>query len=51
MNPIDIMKRNASYASGYKNFPSEKQMQAKRLCRQYNRTSPDEQVKRREILQ
>lgn len=51
MKPIDIMKRNASYASGYKNFPSEKQMQAKRLCWQYNRTSPDEQVKRREILQ
>ena len=51
MNPIDIMKRNASYGSGYRNFPSEKQMKAKRLCWQYNRTSPDEQVKRREILQ
>lgn len=50
MKPIEIMKRNAHYASGYENFPSEKQLTAKRLCWQYNRTSPDDQEERRSIL-
>ena len=51
MNPIEIMKRPAVYASGYENTPSEAQNRAKQLCWEYNRTAPNEQEKRRAILQ
>lgn len=50
MEVLDIIKSSAAYISGYENIPSDKQNQAKKLCWEYNRTSPDEQEKRREIL-
>lgn len=50
MTPLEIMKRPASYASGYENFPFEMSMRAKRLCWEYNSTNPDESERRREIL-
>lgn len=51
MKPIEIMKRRAGYASGYENIPGEAQKHAKQLCWEYNRTAPNEQDKRRSILQ
>ena len=51
MNPIEIMKRPAAYASGYENTPTEAQARAKQLCWEYNRTAPNETEKRRAILQ
>ena len=51
MNPIEIMKCPAAYASGYENIPAEAQARAKQLCWEYNRTAPNEQEKRRNILQ
>lgn len=51
MQPIEIMKRQAAYASGYENIPAKEQERAKKLCWEYNRTAPDEQEKRRAILQ
>ena len=32
MDPIEIMKRPAAYASGYENTPTEAQVRAKQLC-------------------
>ena len=32
MNPLEIMKRPASYASGYENTPTEAGNYAKQLC-------------------
>lgn len=51
MDPIEIMKRPAAYASGYENTPTEAQVRAKQLCWEYNRTAPNETEKRRAILQ
>ena len=51
MNPSEIMKRPAAYASGYENTPTEAQARAKQLCWEYNRTAPNETEKRRAILQ
>lgn len=42
MDPIEIMKRPAAYASGYENTPTEAQARAKQLCWEYNRTAPNE---------
>lgn len=42
MNPIDIIKRNEKYASGYLNSPVDKQRHAKELCFKYNNASIDE---------
>ena len=51
MNALDIMKHPAAYVSGYENTPTEEQYRAKQLCWEYNRTAPNEQEKRRSILQ
>lgn len=51
MNALDIMKHPAAYVSGYENTPTEEQNRAKQLCWEYNRTAPNEQEKRRSILQ
>ena len=51
MNALDIMKSPAAYVSGYENTPTEEQNRAKQLCWEYNRTAPNEQEKRRSILQ
>ena len=51
MNALDIMKRPAAYVSGYENTPTGEQNRAKQLCWEYNRTAPNEQEKRRSILQ
>ena len=50
MDILDIMKGSAGYASGYANTPVAQQRRAKRLCWEYNRTAPDEEEKRWEIL-
>ena len=50
MDPIEIMKRPAPYASGHENAPAAAQLRAKRLCWEYNRTAPDEAERRGEIL-
>lgn len=50
MTPLEIMKRQAAYASGYENMPTKEQEHAKQLCWEYNRTAPNEQDKRRSIL-
>ncbi len=50
MDILDIMKGSTGYASGYENTPVAQQRRAKRLCWEYNRTAPDEEEKRREIL-
>ena len=51
MNVLEIMKRSAAYASGYENIPTEAQRRARQLCWEYNRTAPDQQERRRELLQ
>ncbi len=51
MTPLEIMKSDAPYASGYENSPSKEQLRAKKLCTEYNNTFPDEQDKRCAILQ
>ena len=51
MTPLDFIKSQAAYASGYENIPTEAQTRAKKLCWEYNRTSPDEKEKRGAILQ
>lgn len=51
MEPIEIMKRPVAYASGHEHTPAEARNRAKQLCWEYNRTAPDEQDKRRTILQ
>ncbi len=51
MKPIDIMKKSAKYSSGYENFPQEEAKKSKRLCFEYNNTSPDDILKRQEILE
>lgn len=50
MNPLEIMKRQAAYASGYENMPTKEQEHAKQLCWEYNQTAPNEQDKRQSIL-
>ena len=50
MNPLDIMKAPAAYASGYENTPTAAQARAKQLCWEYNQTAPNEQDKRRAIM-
>ena len=50
MNPLEIMKQNRPYASGYENTPMEKQEYAKELCWKYNQTMPKEQDERKNIL-
>ena len=45
MDPIEIMKRPAPYASGHENAPAAA-LRAKRLCWEYNRTAPDEAERR-----
>ena len=50
MESLEIMKRQAPYASGYENTPTEWQNRAKQLCWEYNRTAPSEQGKRKELL-
>lgn len=50
VDPIEIMKRPAPYASGHENAPAAAQLRAKRLCWEYNRTAPDEAERRGEIL-
>ncbi len=51
MTPLEIMKSSAAYANGYENTPVKEQQRAKKLCWEYNCTAPDEQEKRRSILQ
>ena len=51
MDPIEIMKLPAAYASGYENTPVEAGNRAKQLCWEYNQTAPCEQEKRYAILQ
>jgi acetyltransferase-like isoleucine patch superfamily enzyme len=50
MEPIDVMRRKAPYASGYGNFPSEERSRAKQLCWEYNQSAPSDGAKRAEIL-
>ena len=50
MNPIDIIRRPAAYASGYENLPQEAKLKAKQLCWEYNKTGPMEADKRQKIL-
>lgn len=51
MKPIEIMKNLKEYSSGYANFPQDEALKAKRLCFEYNNTSPLEQEKRHKILE
>lgn len=51
MNPLDTIKAPAAYASGYENTPTAAQAHARQLCWEYNQTAPNEQDKRRTILQ
>ena len=39
MDPIEIMKRPAPYASGHENAPAAAQLRAKRLCWEYKRSA------------
>ncbi len=50
MKPIDIMKNMHEYANGYENCPREEGLKAKKLCFEYNNTSPDDFEKRGKIL-
>lgn len=50
MKPIERIKQSMAYASGHKNTPMDAQLVAKQLCFEYNRTSPDKQDKRKDIL-
>ena len=50
MEPIEIMKRNEGYISGYENFPSKLSKRAKTLCYKYNKTKPSQIKKRQRIL-
>lgn len=50
MKPIEIMKRPTAYSSGYEKFPKDESQNAKQLCWEYNKTSPDELEKRQAIL-
>lgn len=45
------MKSPTAYASGFENIQVNEQRRAKKLCWEYNQTSPDEQGKRQKILQ
>lgn len=47
---IELMKTKDSYKSGYENFPSDLSLKAKKLCYEYNNTSPVENDKRHAIL-
>ena len=51
MEPLEIIKCSAAYVSGYENIPQQAQKRAKQLCWEYNRTLPEEEEKRRAILQ
>ncbi len=44
------MQEKVSYANSYEVAPNEKQERAKMLCWEYNRTAPNEQEKRQQIL-
>ena len=50
MTPLDFIKSQAAYASGYENIPIEAQARAKKLCWEYNQTAPDEKERRGAIL-
>ncbi len=47
---LEIMKNNDSYKSGYLNCPGDLSLKAKKLCYEYNNTSPEENDKRISIL-
>ncbi len=50
MNIAEIMKTNKNFAYKHSNELLDVQKKAKNLCWEYNRTSPDEEEKRSEIL-
>lgn len=47
---LEIMKSNSAYKNGYLNCPSDESLKAKKLCYEYNNTSPEENDKRIAIL-
>ena len=51
MELLDYLKSSEGYMGQNRNIPPELKEKAQRLCWEYNRSAPDEQQKRREILQ
>lgn len=50
MDYLELLKQNKPYASCYLDMPNHYQITSKKLCFEYNHTSPDDIQKRREIL-
>lgn len=50
MNYLELLKQNKPYASCYLDMPNHYQITSKKLCFEYNHTSPDDIQKRRGIL-
>lgn len=50
MDMTELMNRREGYCAYFKAIPSELQIKAKKLCLEYNKTSPDENQLREEIL-
>ena len=51
MDLLDILKRPEGYVGQNRNLPSEWKAAAQHLCWEYNQLPPDQQARRREILQ
>ena len=47
---LDIMKSNVGYVAEHNDYTREIQMKAKRLTYKYNKTEPDDEENRRNIL-
>ena len=50
MDFTEIMKQKIDYCSRHTDMPMELQQKAKKLCWEYNKTSPDEKEERSRIL-
>ena len=50
MTILEIMKESKGYNSSFIDMPNDLQKNAKKMCWEYNQTSPEEEEKRREIL-
>ena len=50
MDFTEIMKQKIDYCSRHTDMPMELQQKAKKLCWEYNRTSPEEKEERSRIL-
>ncbi|MEE0016116.1 MAG: sugar O-acetyltransferase [Clostridia bacterium] len=50
MDFTEIMKQKIDYCSRHTDMPMELQQKAKKLCWEYNRTSPEEKEERSQIL-